>query len=364
MSKPILAIITQSIRMDNHLPLKYFREFEVRHLYHEAPYNDLTQEDLRGAIKWNDFKDLEKKITDLNPDLIQGSEPYASRISLKIARFTQKIAKKLDKPYFFPMLENRPVNDRFGPILGIMMQFVLKKYAKGASLIFYLNEGAKRNLGAVGADESKLQGMLHGVWGVDTKLFRPENRNQKNELKRKYVVYVGRFVEDKGLPYLLSAWKSIKNDFCDTDLVFIGDGDMKGDIIGSQVINLGPMKNAELPPYFSNALFTVFPSVTMPRWEEQVGTVNLQSLSCGTPVITTTSGAIPEYITDEVGLLVPERDATALAEAMRELITNTEHREELARRARPYILQNYDAQKTVGKVEKVLLEIINSKEIS
>lgn len=361
MSKPILAIITQSIRMDNHLPLKYFKEFEVRHFYFEAPYGDLTENDLKNAIKCSDFRDLEQKIIDLNPDLIQGSEPYASRTSLIIARLTMKVAKKLGKPYFFPMLENRPAKARFGLVLGLVMQNVLRQYTKNASLVFYLNEGAKRNLETVEADPKKIKKELYGIWGVDTTLFRSSYSNQLN---RKYIMYVGRFIEDKGIAYLTAAWNSIKAQFPDTDLVFIGSGEMAKDIKGTQVQNLGQKKNSELPAYFANALFTVYPSITMPRWEEQVGTVNLQSLACGTPVVTTTSGAIPEYVTDEVGVLVPERDAVALSEAISELLTDTEKREKLARNARPYILEKYDAEKNVLKIEKELIELIRPIEKS
>lgn len=354
MNKPTFAIITQSIRMDNHLPLKYFKEFEVKHFYFEAPYGDLTEEDLKNAIQWTDFKDLQQKITQLNPDLIQGSDPYSSRMSLKIARFTQKMAKKLNKPYIFPMWENRPAINRFGPILSIVMKNILKRYAQNASLIFYVNNGAKHNLEAVGTDPGKTKRALYGVWGVDTTLFRS---SYSNPLNRKYILYVGRLIEDKGLAYLTAAWNGVKHKHTDTDLVFIGSGEMDIDIEGSQIVKLGQRKNVELPAYFANALFSVYPSITMPRWEEQVGTVNLQSLACGTPVITTTSGAIPEYVSDEVGVLVPERDAEALSLAIDELLTDSEKRQKLALAARPYILENFDAEKNVGKIEKELLGI-------
>ncbi|AKM82179.1 TPA: glycosyltransferase family 1 protein [Candidatus Berkelbacteria bacterium] len=358
MAKPILAIITHSIRMDNHLPLKYFQEFEVKHFYFDAPYGDLKTVDLGNAIKWDSFSDLEKKLIALNPDLIQGAEPYASKIAIRICRVTKKVARKLKKPYIFPMFENRPVSARFGPFWAPILKFVLKDYAGGAAAIYYLNEGAKRNLEEAGVDPKKLKQEPYGVWGVDTSLFRPAYSKPAAITGKRYILYVGRFIEDKGITYLLAAWNSVKHQFSDVELVFIGSGEMDIDIEGSQMQKMGQMKNAELPPFFANALFTVYPSITMPKWEEQVGTVNLQSLACGRPVLTTTSGAIPEYITDEVGILVPERDAEELADGMSELIENDEKREELAKKARPYILENFDAEKNVIKIEKELLILI------
>jgi len=355
-SKFVLAMITQSIRMDNLAPTKYFQKFAVKHFYHDAPYGDLRAEDLKNVVQWHSLKDLEKKLTQLNPDLIQGAEPYASRLALRICLSTMKVAKKLNRPYFFPILENRPTNERFGPLIGPLVRLVLKKYAQRAKLIFYLNEGAKRNLAAVGVPAAKAQKALYGVWGVDTYLFKPIIHRPLGD--KKYILFVGRFIEDKGVPYILAAFKSIKNKFPNVTLVFIGSGLLSKEITGSQIINLGPMKNAALPPYFTHALFTLYPSITMKRWEEQVGMVNLQSLACGTPVLTTSSGAIAEYVTDQVGIIVEERDANALAEAMEKLLKNNELRESLAKNARSYVLANFDAQKTVQKIEKILLELI------
>lgn len=253
MNKPILAMITQSIRMDNLAATKYFQEFEIKHFYHDAPYGDLNPDDLANVIQWHNFKDLENKLIELNPDLIQGAEPYASKNALRICLLTMKVAKKLNRPYFFPMLENRPVKARFNPIAGLVVKNILKKYAQNSATIFYLNEGAKRNLQEVGVDEKKLHKALYGIWGVDTAVFRPQFSifNFKFS-KKKYILFVGRFIEDKGIPYLLTAWKSIKDQFKDIDLVFIGSGELKQDIVGSQVVNLGQMKNSDLPSFFSN----------------------------------------------------------------------------------------------------------------
>ena len=85
---------------------------------------------------------------------------------------------------------------------------------------------------------------------------------------------------------------------------------------------------------------------------------NLQALACGIPVVTTRSGGIPEYVTEEVGILVPERNAEALAGAMRKLLDDEKLRKDMGQKAREYILENFDAVKTVEKVEKILLNLI------
>ena len=358
MAKPILAILTDALRYDNQHPLKYFKRFKPVHFYESAPYGDLNKEELKDAVRYRNFKDLLQKLINLKPDIIQGAEPYGSRNQLQLCWVAFRTSRKLNKPLIFPVLENRPVNQRFSPLIRLPLKRFFAVYARSAKLIFYLNEGAKRNLLEVGANPKKLKKMLYGIWGVDTGLFKPKIKNQKLKIKNRYILYAGRIDAAKGINYLLSAWNSIKKDFPDIDLLFIGVGELSEKIKGEQIKNLGPMKVQDLPFYYANALLTVTPSVTLPRWEEQVGMVNLQSLSCGTPVVTTKSGAIPEYINDKVGILVPERDSRALALAMKKLLKNEKTRQKLGQAGRQYILANFDAKKTIEKVEEILLGLI------
>lgn len=359
MAKPILAILTESIRFDNHHPLKYFKRLRPVHFYQNAPYGDLKKEELAGAVKYDNFADLERKLLQLKPDIIQGAEPYGSKIQLRLCHIAWRVSRKLNIPLIFGMLENRPIKVRFGPVLTPMLKKVLAAYAKQARIIFYLNDGARRNLLEAGADPSKLKKLLYGIWGVDTDLFKP--LHPKPFTLTPFILFVGRIDEAKGIPYLMEAWEMIRRDYPNIELVMAGKGEMEEEIRkkkkeGIRYVGMVPTK--DLPALFNGAWLTVYPSVTLRKWEEQVGMVNLQSLACGTPVITTKSGAIPEYVNDKVGILVPERDSKVLAEAMRKLLSDEKYRAELANNARPYILANFDAKKTVQKTEEILLGLI------
>jgi glycosyltransferase involved in cell wall biosynthesis len=355
-NKPVLAILTESIRFDNQDALKYFSKIKPVHFYENAPYGDLKPEELVGATKYDNLADLEQKLLGLKPDIIQGAEPYASKKALKLCLVAKKVAKKLNIPLIFPMLENRPVNDRFGFVAGMFLKQILKKYVEASSLIFYLNEGAKRNLLEVGTNPDKIVKILYGIWGVETDIFRP----LPNIKKEQKILFMGRLDEAKGLPYVIEAWKMIEQDFPEVSVYFAGKGDLDYLIDGSRM-NKGFSKNSDLPILINSSLFTITASITMKRWEEQIGMTNLQALSCGVPVITTLSGGIPEYVTPEVGILVPEKDSQAIAQAMRKLLTDEKLREEMGRKGREHILRNYDAQKTVEKVESLLLNLVLSK---
>lgn len=363
MKKPILAILTEAIRFDNQDALKYFNQIKPVHFYESAPYGDLKAEELVGAIKYDNLKDLERKLLELKPDIIQGAEPYASRKALKICLVAKKISKQLNIPLIFPMLENRPPEIRFGKFMAFFLKKILKSYAKQAKMIFYLNEGAKRNLLEVGTDPTKLKKLLYGIWGVDTTVYKPmksEIRNPNDEKKK--ILFIGRLEEAKGIPYLMEAWQSIAPTFPNVEIEFAGQGKLENIVTGPRVKKLGMVKNADLPKIINEAYFVVLPSVTLPKWEEQVGMTNLQALACGVPVITSKSGAIPEYINDKVGILVAQRDSKALAAAMVQLLKNDALRYNLGEAGRAYILENFDAQKTVEKTQDILLDMSNISE--
>ena len=73
------------------------------------------------------------------------------------------------------------------------------------------------------------------------------------------------------------------------------------------------------------------PSRTTPRWKEQFGRVIIEAHACGTPVIGSNSGAIPDVI-GGAGLIVPERDPSALADAIRSLMQGPTQREAMGQR--------------------------------
>jgi glycosyltransferase involved in cell wall biosynthesis len=181
------------------------------------------------------------------------------------------------------------------------------------------------------------------------------------------ILFVGRLVEQKGVGQLLQAFLLIRESQPDATLVFIGTGPLADEIaefarshsIRDRVLLLGPIPNCDLSPYFRAAKVTVAPSVTMSWSAEQVGMVSIQSIACGTPVVTTRSGSIPEFIEDGVsGLLVPERDPEALAGAVLRLLQDDRFRQSLAGSGRTYAERRYDAAGNVAEVQKILLGLL------
>src|SRR5207302_6606714 len=77
-----------------------------------------------------------------------------------------------------------------------------------------------------------------------------------------------------------------------------------------------PVSYADMPAFLKSLDVLVLPSVTiLPLHREQFGRVLIEAMAAGIPVVGSSSGAIPEVIGD-AGLVVPERDPAALAQAI------------------------------------------------
>lgn len=110
--------------------------------------------------------------------------------------------------------------------------------------------------------------------------------------KKNYVLYFGRYSEEKGIGTLLQACKNLP----DIDFVFAGDGPLREEIEKlPNAKNLGFLQGEELYKVIGEARFVVIPSI----WYENCPFTVIESQCLGTPVIGSSLGGIPELI--EVG---------------------------------------------------------------
>jgi len=147
-------------------------------------------------------------------------------------------------------------------------------------------------------------------WGIPTDIFKP--MKCATSRTEPLVGYVGRFVPEKGLRVLREALPA------SVRCQLIGSGPLRSELEGRFEI-LDPMPPAELAQHLNRFDALVLPSLTTSTWKEQYGRVLVEAMACGVPVIGSDSGAIPEVIGD-AGLIVPEGDASALADAIRRVV--------------------------------------------
>ena len=194
-------------------------------------------------------------------------------------------------------------------------------------------------------------------FGVDPDLFspndeRPMTNDQTEEAAPSSVAvrpssfvvgYLGRLLPQKGVLDLVGALPLLP-DY--VTLRLIGDGTLRPQIL-ARAAELGVAARVELVAWTDdvprelrrlNAL--ALPSRTTRAWKEQFGRVLPEAMSCGVPVIGSSSGEIPNVIGD-AGLIFAEGDVGALAAAIRRLAEEPALRADLSRRGRARVLERY-----------------------
>ena len=203
---------------------------------------------------------------------------------------------------------------------------------------------------------------------VDAELFRPMDRAEcRRELGLAGFVagYVGRLVEEKGLMEMVDALTLCPSHF---RLLFVGSGDYQGELerrvreIGKEdQVTFLPGRPLEQLPQVMNAMdVLVLPSRTTPSWKEQFGRVLIEANACGTPVIGSTSGAIPEVV-GKAGIVVPERNAKALADALRDLEADPAGCAAMGKIGRQQVEENYTWQRVAERMSGIYQRVMQGE---
>ncbi len=362
-SGPRLAMVSIGIRRDLLAPLKYFSKIQLAHFYRASVYGDLTSLDFDESLRaYSSPFDLYQKLVTAKPDIIQGVEPfsYYTQPYLWACYFA---ARKTNAKLLVTTLENRPLKIKFGTARGWLLKNLLRLYFQRACLLLTLNRGARENVLACGADAVRVTNAMWGVWGVDTQEFFPRPTRAPNAPPT--VLFAGRLHPEKGIFVLLDAFAQVIKTIPHAQLLIAGDGPARAqvsDTIQTQGLTAhvqwqGVIKNREMVNLFHQADVFCAPSLTTRKWAEQVGMSALQAMACGIPVVSTHSGAIPEYIPDGVaGILVEEQNASALAAALTDLLKDTSRATGMGQRARAYVYEHYDARENVQRGEQLVLE--------
>ncbi|RPI26557.1 MAG: glycosyltransferase family 1 protein [Acidobacteria bacterium] len=362
---PLFAMVSTDLRRDLLAPISHINRLRVRHLYRLTSYGDLTPDDLSdGSLAaYKSSFDLLRQLWKCRPDIVQTVEPFSLR--LLPCQFAVYLATLLRRtPLLVVTLENRPLTEKYGKWFAFLLRTVLRPIFRSARAIVYLNQGAARNVLQIGPYATKSKWLMYGTWGIDPSEFTPEgDRQQFNLGPGPLLLFVGRLHREKGVFDLLEAFTTIQREMPSASLALVGDGPERAAIEreitqnhwSSRVFLTGVVKNRDLPAYFRSADVFVAPSITTQKWEEQVGMSIIQAMASGVAVVSTRSGAIPEYLPESAGILVDERDPAALAAAVVRMVREPDMRRQMGEYGRRYAVEHYDARKNVNVAEEFIL---------
>ncbi len=195
---------------------------------------------------------------------------------------------------------------------------------RNAAAITALSEDLKKKIAAFGIPDHRITVLPPGI---RQNIFFP--RGEKRPLRRQLqlpennelFLFVGNLVAVKGIEFLLEAFARRQRSLAKpATLALVGSGVLEQTLkqrakalgLDSHIVWQEKKAHAEIPLWMSAADFLILPSLS-----EGYGLVLLESLACGTPVIASRVGGVPEIlISPDFGPMVPPRDSAALAQAM------------------------------------------------
>jgi phosphatidylinositol alpha-mannosyltransferase len=152
---------------------------------------------------------------------------------------------------------------------------------------------------------------------------------------RRNILFVGRQEKRKGLPYLLEAYRELKRETPAVRLIIVGpDGGIRAACLRyieehqlKDVHFVGYVSDEELPRYYRSADVFCAPNTG----HEGFGIILLEAMAASVPIVASDISGFRDVLTDgQHGLLVPPKDSSALASALKKLLDDPDRRRAMA----------------------------------
>lgn len=223
----------------------------------------------------------------------------------------------------FASFKNKPFGRKIltSPLIFVQINLTRLKTNFADKIICVSDIAKKEVMKYLGAPVSKISVIKNGVSeGFNPQVDGGPLRRELGYSNYDFLVfYAGRLNVEKGVQDLIRAVKKINDP--DVKVLIAGEGKYRKNLeamsrsLGNRVRYVGKVDYREMPRYYAASDLFVLPTY----WEIQP-LACLEAMACGTPVVATNVGGVPEIVTDGFnGLLVPVRRPKVLAEKIRRL---------------------------------------------
>ena len=300
--------------------------------------------------------------------------PWWDQVALPRALAQDRVRVFLSPDYKGPLAAPCPVvitvHDLFfigypgrrRPVYDVTVSGLARLYAWRASAIVSVSEYSRRAIVArLGVSPAKVM-VIPDALGQE---FKPAPGADTVKLRygiaSAYILYVGNFMPHKNLPRLLGAYAALPGSLRSRHALVLAGGDRAGRPplaalatrlgLEDRVVFPGLIDDDDLPALYTGASVFVLPSL-----EEGFGLPALEAMACGTPVVASDRGALPEVVAD-AGLLVDAANEAAITDGVARVLCDTGLARDLRSRglARAPL---FSTERTAGRV-LALLEAVS-----
>ena len=201
----------------------------------------------------------------------------------------------------------------------------------------------------------------------------PRNAPVAHAVNGKFkVLFVGRHIERKGICYLIEAAKYLSAD--KFEIRIVGEGDLteelkaqaaqlEGDKNAASIVFTGKLVAPELAREYREANVFVLPAIVDHKGDtEGLGVVLIEAMELGLPIIASNVGGIPDVVVNnESGILVPEKDPVALADAIKRIESDPQYTARLLEGARNRIAECFTWDKITRRQIEIYEQLANRK---
>ena len=194
--------------------------------------------------------------------------------------------------------------------------------------------------------------------GANTELFRPLDRSACRTAlglkEQPLVCFVGELTPWQGVDVLIRAASILRGQVPPVLVLIVGNGMERDELenlatkLGAPVRFIGPVGYEDVPLYLGASDVAVVPKLPLTSGYSPLKVY--ESLACGRTVVASRTSGLEFVEARDVGLLVPPGDASALAEAIAQLLADPRRCEDMGARAREVALREYSWRRTAERV--------------
>jgi len=236
------------------------------------------------------------------------------------------------------------------------IRFISRLILSRASQVIAISSNLKKKLIEAGISDEKVYVQSMGVWLTEETMMINRDRDID-------IVFVGRLEEKKGVTFLVDALYQLHLEGIIFNAVIIGNGSLYN-VLNNRVTQCGlndsvhlngSLPLSEVKKILRRSKIFVLPSIDLSDDVEGLPTIILDAMSQKTAVIATDAGGVPDVVIHNVnGMLVPQKQPSEIAFAIKKLFTDEVLRNNLAERAYELIKSDY----TYLVIAKKLFRII------